>query len=133
MPHILKDGICTGCLIDFSKVPDGITFYEKPVNPPKKETMGKIHQVNPACFHIDTCAQLETKPCPVGKSLHGEAKNQHWWSGFPGAYCLKCGAEDKDEICLGNGCECPCHDEFWKAYEEACKEHGLQDPLKEFE
>lgn len=25
---------------------------------------------------------------------------EHRWSGWPGAYCLDCGAEDQREICL---------------------------------
>ena len=25
---------------------------------------------------------------------------QHEWSGWPGAYCLVCGAEDQNEVCL---------------------------------
>jgi len=65
--------------------------------------------------HILTCFQLEKKSCPTNKSLHGENADEHWWSGWPGAYCLKCGDEDKDELCLG-GCICPCHDEFWNEY-----------------
>ena len=28
--------------------------------------------------------------------------NSHHWSGWPGAYCLKCGAEDPMEIALGS-------------------------------
>jgi hypothetical protein len=27
----------------------------------------------------------------------------HWWSGWPGAICLKCGAEDPREISLADG------------------------------
>lgn len=26
---------------------------------------------------------------------------EHRWSGWPGAFCLRCGAEDKVEICVG--------------------------------
>lgn len=59
--------------------------------------------------HIATCAQLQKVPCPAGKSLHEEGTTEHWWSGWPGAYCMKCGAEDKDEICLADSCQCPCH------------------------
>lgn len=28
---------------------------------------------------------------------------QHWWSGWPGAYCTKCGCEDPMEIALADG------------------------------
>ena len=28
----------------------------------------------------------------------------HWWSGWPGAFCLFCGAPDNAEQCLGDGC-----------------------------
>lgn len=26
----------------------------------------------------------------------------HWWSGWPGAYCMKCFCEDYMEIAIGN-------------------------------
>ncbi len=71
--------------------------------------------------HIDSCAQLEKTLCPANKSLHNERKDEHWWSGWPGAYCMKCGAEDKDEICIGDVCKCSCHDEFWKEYAKSMK------------
>lgn len=66
--------------------------------------------------HIDGCAQTEKMPCFNGLVLRGT--NQHRWSGWPGAYCLDCHAEDKDEVCLGTSCRCPCHAEFWAAYSE---------------
>jgi hypothetical protein len=28
----------------------------------------------------------------------------HRWSGWPGAYCLDCGAEDPIEVCIADGC-----------------------------
>ena len=49
--------------------------------------------------------------------------HEHHWSGWPGAYCLDCHAEEPNEICMG-GCKCPCHDEFWAAY--AAYEAGTQ-------
>lgn len=67
--------------------------------------------------HIDSCAQLEAEPCTRLISLHGEAIGEHWFSGWPGAYCLKCGEEDKNEVCIGIGCECQCHEEFWRSYD----------------
>lgn len=27
----------------------------------------------------------------------------HWWSGWPGAFCMKCGAQDPAEIHLADG------------------------------
>jgi hypothetical protein len=69
--------------------------------------------------HRTDCAQTEYRECPVKKSLYGEKVTEHWWSGWPGAYCIKCGDEDKNEICLGTGCECKCHDEFWKQSKES--------------
>ena len=74
--------------------------------------------------HIPSCAQLEKRPCQAGISLHGEKEHEHWWTGWPGAMCMKCGDEDKDEVCIG-GCECPCHDAFWKEYEESMRNEKL--------
>lgn len=65
--------------------------------------------------HIPTCALLEVRECPSGRSLHSEPLASHWWSGWPGAYCMKCGDEDKMEICLA-GCLCHCHTAFWEEY-----------------
>jgi hypothetical protein len=31
---------------------------------------------------------------------------------------MKCGAEDKDEICIARGCYCHCHDTFWASYDQ---------------
>lgn len=28
-------------------------------------------------------------------------KKKHQWSGWPGAFCLNCGAPDQNEICIG--------------------------------
>lgn len=65
--------------------------------------------------HDEGCAQREKILCPANKSLHSEAPHEHWWSGWPGAYCMKCGSEDKDEICLADNCKCHCHDDFWES------------------
>ena len=35
----------------------------------------------------------------------------HWWNGWPGAYCMGCGAEDPQETCLADNCSCECHPE----------------------
>lgn len=41
-----------------------------------------------------------------------ESKPEHRWSGWPGAWCLDCGAEDNREICLAiyPGHEIPCNE-----------------------
>jgi hypothetical protein len=75
--------------------------------------------------HVAGCAQTEKAPCPAGVSLHGEPITEHWWSGWPGAFCLKCGSEDKDEVCIGGGCACPCHADFWAEYERAVAKGGV--------
>jgi len=80
--------------------------------------------------HIDSCEQKNIVPCPANKSLHGEKTDQHWWSGWPGAMCLKCGDDDKNELCLADNCKCPCHDDFWNGCEKACKKEQL-DKLTE--
>jgi hypothetical protein len=59
--------------------------------------------------HVPTCAVGSAQPCSSDQSLHGEAVGEHWWSGWPGAMCLKCGSEDPREVCLA-GCVCPCHE-----------------------
>jgi hypothetical protein len=69
--------------------------------------------------HIKGCFITEIIPCPGNKSLHGEPVTDHWWNGWPGAFCLKCGSEDKVELCIGNICKCPCHDDFWRDYDMA--------------
>lgn len=68
--------------------------------------------------HIPSCPQLQKAPCPANRSLHGEGTTDHWWSGWPGAFCMKCGSDDMDEACICGGCKCPCHDAFWQSYED---------------
>ena len=68
--------------------------------------------------HIPDCAQLEKAACLSVYSLHGEKIGEHWWSGWPGSYCMKCLEEDKDEVCIDMGCECPCHDSFWAEFKK---------------
>lgn len=46
----------------------------------------------------------------------------HRWSGWPGAWCLDCGASDPVEICLADGHEDECSRPECKAGE--CKEPG---------
>ncbi len=38
---------------------------------------------------------------------------EHRWSGWPGAWCLDCGAEDIRESCLASTCG---KDHDWKPY-----------------
>lgn len=70
--------------------------------------------------HLPECAvgRRAGEVCPRPHEL-SDGTN-HWWSGWPGAFCLGCGADDPNELCIGGGCPCPCHDEFWKAFEDAC-------------
>jgi len=67
--------------------------------------------------HIESCAQLEKTICKVSKYF-GTFEGNHRWSGWPGAFCLDCGEEDQNEICLAISCKCPCHEAEDKAYEE---------------
>lgn len=60
--------------------------------------------------HLERCFQPEKMSCPVSKT------EDHRWSGWPGAFCLDCGVEDKDELCVGNACACLCHQKFWEEY-----------------
>jgi hypothetical protein len=66
--------------------------------------------------HLPTCA--------VG-SYQPPTDHSHRWSGWPGAWCLECHAEDPNELCLA-GCRCPCHAEFWAEYARQEAEHGLE-------
>lgn len=59
--------------------------------------------------HIPTCHILEDTVCTANISLYGEPSNTHFWSGFPGAICIKCHQEDKRELCLADNCLCQCH------------------------
>lgn len=75
--------------------------------------------------HIEACFVGQNPywtVCPSGKSLHSEKPFEHWWSGWPGAFCMKCFAGDLMESCIGCVCECQCHDEFWEGYNEAMRE-----------
>jgi len=77
--------------------------------------------------HIDFCPSKGATPCTANYAHHNEPKDHHWWSGWPGAYCIKCGVEDLYEICIGIVCYCPCHDDFWKSYEDAITEDITKD------
>lgn len=52
---------------------------------------------------------------------------EHRWSGWPGAYCLDCGAEDPREIAMADGniffdciigvnCACPTSEQWLKCH-----------------
>ncbi|MBI2449675.1 hypothetical protein HYV49_05255 [Candidatus Pacearchaeota archaeon] len=73
---------------------------------------------NPNIEHSEECYQKYWKPCKDNKA--------HSWSGWPGAFCMECGIEDYNEACLA-GCECQCHEEFWKEYEEYCKKTEIKE------
>jgi hypothetical protein len=32
-----------------------------------------------------------------------ENSSKHWWSGWPGAFCCKCGQNDLEEVAVGRG------------------------------
>lgn len=72
---------------------------------------------DPKAEHSEGCWQKHKRPCPSNKTLANEAPDEHWWSGWPGAYCMKCGDDDMNEACLA-GCDCKCHEAFWKEYGE---------------
>lgn len=46
----------------------------------------------------------------------------HRWSGWPGAWCLDCGQEDKRELCLADGHDLGCDRRECK--NEDCPEPG---------
>ena len=50
-------------------------------------------------------------------------KNEHHWSGWPGAFCLHCGKPDLWEIAIGQGLYDPYH-EIWV-------EGDLSDEIKQ--
>lgn len=60
---------------------------------------------------MSDCPSCRPVPCPAPVTVHSEAVGEHWWSGWPGAFCLKCHAEDPREMCLADGCACACHRE----------------------
>ena len=66
-------------------------------------------QNNDIIQHIPSCVVSKIKP----------SDHDHKWSGWPGAYCLICGIDDPDEICIAGCCECHCHDKFWEYYNKA--------------
>lgn len=70
--------------------------------------------------HLPTCAQRQKRLCPL-------TNDEHRFSGWPGAFCLDCGDEDMDEHCLADGCDCPCHAEFWQMTEESIKHQEAAD------
>lgn len=52
------------------------------------------------------------------------AKREHRWSGWPGAWCLDCGCEDKNELWLADGGD-PYTEEIPPEYQNGpCPEAG---------
>ena len=47
-------------------------------------------------------------PCTTNTCPMCLAESAHVWSGWPGAFCLRCGAEDNREICLADGHDIEC-------------------------
>jgi hypothetical protein len=64
--------------------------------------------------HIESCEVGKIKP----------SDHIHNWSGWPGAYCIICGIDDADELCLADSCKCPCHEEFWNQYNKFMEAHA---------
>jgi hypothetical protein len=57
--------------------------------------------------------------------------NYHKWSGWPGTFCLKCGAEDPWEYAIANDYYDPFYDKWdTKEHEEECL-RNLICPVKE--
>lgn len=52
--------------------------------------------------------------------MTNEQKKQHNWSGWPGAYCLKCGVEDMEEVAIADNVLDPYTGE-WTTEEEKQK------------
>jgi hypothetical protein len=78
---------------------------------------GKLHlkfydfaatSIRPKPGHILSCpVNVWNAMCPSPHEL-SDGRN-HWWSGWPGDYCIGCGAEDPHEQCLANNL---CADDF---------------------
>ena len=58
-------------------------------------------------FICYTCKYKGYK-CPSPHPLSKDGN--HWWSGWPGAYCMGCGMSYPPEICLAENCPCECHE-----------------------
>jgi hypothetical protein len=56
------------------------------------------------------------RKCPTPHQL--ERHDGHWWSGWPGAWCMGCGVGDPSEVCLSGDCGCLCHDQLWEEYNQ---------------
>jgi hypothetical protein len=61
--------------------------------------------------------------CPSPHGLSDGA--HHWWSGWPGAYCMGCFSDDPAEQCLADGCLCSCHEASEREYEEMVRREAL--------
>ena len=49
--------------------------------------------------HVPNCPVLSHDPlCPSPHALSDGV--HHWWSGWPGAWCMGCGCDDPQEICV---------------------------------
>lgn len=63
----------------------------------------------PNKLHEDGCAWADVPGCS-GLALHE-------WNGGNPECCRFCFMEYPEEICVGTGCLCWCHDDAWEAYE----------------
>ncbi len=52
----------------------------------------------------------------------------HWWSGWPGAFCLKCGVDDLMELAIGL-CIYDPYTDTWES--EAAKAQYMNSPCSE--
>ena len=76
--------------------------------------------------HLLTCESGQNPGWEICKVTGKE----HNWSGWPGATCLNCFQGDLMESCLG-GCECECHVELWKSYQQAEEKAGMLDLIEQ--
>lgn len=54
-------------------------------------------------IHTDECIKFRQavgSTCPTPHKL--SKNNEHWWSDWPGAYCMGCGCDDPNELCLAD-------------------------------
>ncbi len=52
----------------------------------------------------------------------------HWWSGWPGAWCMKCGAEHRLELAIADGAYDP-YSDTWDTPEHQAEYAELPCPI----
>lgn len=55
---------------------------------------------------------------------------KHRWSGWPGAWCLDCGTDDKGELCLADGHPLDCQRPECRNGPCPCPGEGHRDPYR---